>query len=169
MAKRRSETYPLDVINSQRRAWRHLVIGLVIAGVLPLAWRLSGSDGKRLLATINFTSMAAEARGVMNTVELASPPAPPGPPAPLGASPGAAVTTISPRRVEEWLRQAPASKTPPKGLRCVDGAQGWNFVCAYGLDPAQPWLRVKIGIRVSPHGIVQATPAVFLWAALPNP
>jgi hypothetical protein len=145
---------------------RRIVFWLAITTILPLAWRLSGSDGRRLFAAVNFKAMAAEAREVMKTVELASPNAPPAPPA---ASPGAAVTTVSPRMVEDWLRQAPASKTPPTGLRCVDGATGWNFVCAYGLDPAQPWLRVKIGVRVSPDGIEQATPAAFLWAALPHP
>lgn len=171
MAQLGSGADPLDVINSQRRGMRRMVIYLAITMIVPLTWHQFDSVGGRLRAALPIDARSAvdEWRAVVKTAELASPNAPPAAAATPAAGPGAAGTKISPRRVEEWLRQAPASNTPPADPRCVDDFNGWDYVCTYGPDPAQPWLRVKMGVRASPDGIVQATPAMFLWASLPRP
>ena len=78
----------------------------------------------------------------------------------------ARVVELTAAQVEQQLRAAPVSSGSPRNHTCVSGEKGWDYVCAY--SAANPRvIRMKIGVRVGPAGIVEASMPYPVYASLP--
>jgi hypothetical protein len=91
----------------------------------------------------------------------------------LLAQPSRTVAAPSPRMsahaLEQLLRSAPASNRAPRDVRCTPGQNGWDYVCTYQTDLPPPRSRLRIGVRVSSNGILQASAPHPLRTPLASP
>lgn len=76
---------------------------------------------------------------------------------------------MSAHALEQLVRNAPVSSGAPRDVRCRPGTNGWDYVCTYQTDAPHPLSRLKIGVRVSPTGILQASAPHQLQRPLPVP
>ena len=82
--------------------------------------------------------------------------------------PVAKVDRLTAAQVEQQLRVAPLSSGGPRNHYCLPGERRWDYVCAYSAaNPAV--VRMKIGVRVGPTEIVEASMPYPVYAALPPP
>ncbi len=76
---------------------------------------------------------------------------------------------MSARALEESLQSAPVSNRAPRDVRCMPGTNGWDYVCIYRTGDPFPLSRLKIGVRVSPTEILQASAPHQIESQLPVP
>ena len=82
------------------------------------------------------------------------------------AAPDAKVDKLTAAQVVQRLRSAPLSSGGPQNHYCLPGEKGWDYVCAYSAaNPAV--VRMKLGVRVGPTEIVEASMPYPFFAALP--
>jgi hypothetical protein len=143
MAYRGDTTDPLENIINRRRAESKVVLLVVGLWVLPYILRFDWSA-----FTHAFSKPAANAAPTSTAVPIGT-----------GAPSTAAVpaTKMSAAALEQLLRTAPASTGAPREVRCLPAPNGWDYVCLYQSDVPQPGTQLKIGVRVSANGIVQAS------------
>ena len=78
-------------------------------------------------------------------------------------------TKMSAANLEQLLRTAPTSRQVPRDVRCTPINQGWDYVCMYQTDVPRPQTPMKIGVRVSANGVVQASAPQPLGTPLVSP
>ena len=143
MAYRGDTTDPLENIINRQREWRKVILFLAVLWVAPSILRLDWS-----VFTRAFPEPAASAAPTSTAVPIG-----------IGAPTTAALpaTKMSAGALEQLLRTAPASTGAPRDVRCLPAPNGWDYVCLYHTDVPQPRTQLKIGVRVSANGIVQAS------------
>jgi hypothetical protein len=140
---RPDETDPLEIMIARQRFWRRALLFAILLGIVRLLMR---ADLPRIIA-------------VMSMLVAASPKAAP-------TAPVAEVDKLTAAQVEQQLRVAPLTSGAPGKNYCLPGERGWDYVCAYSAaNPAV--VRMKIGVRVGPTRIVQASMPYPFYAALP--
>ena len=145
MGYRPDDTDPLEIMIARRRMWRHALLFAFLLGIVRLLWR----PGFPKLSAMGWLLVSA---GSTTT---------PSPPAPV-----AKVVKLTAAQVEQQLRVAPVSSGSPRNHTCLPGEKGWDYVCAYSAaNPAV--IRMKIGVRVGPTEIVEASMPYPAYASLP--
>ena len=145
VAYRPGDTDPLEIMIARQRAWRRGLLIALLLGIVRLLWR-------------------ADLRQIALVASLIVPPAsttaaPP-------SVPVAKVDKLTAAQVEQQLRVAPLSSGAPRNQYCLPGEKGWDYVCAYSAaNPAA--VRMKIGVRVGPTEIVEASMPHPVYGALP--
>ena len=145
VAYRPEDTDPLEIMIARQRAWRRALLIALLLGIVRLLWR-------------------ADLRQIALVASLLLPPAsttaaPP-------SVPVAKVDKLTAAQVEQQLRVAPLSSGAPRNQYCLPGEKGWDYVCAYSAaNPAA--VRMKIGVRVGPTEIVEASMPHPVYGALP--
>jgi hypothetical protein len=142
---RPDDTDPLEIMIARQRMWRRALLFALLLGIVRLLWRpevptLVGM-GWQLVSAASTTT------------------APP-------SAPVAKVVKLTAAQVEQQLRLAPVSSAAPRNHTCLPGEKGWDYVCAYSAaNPAV--IRMKIGVRVGPTEIVEASMPYPVYASLP--
>ena len=130
---------------ARQRAWRRGLLIALLLGIVRLLWR-------------------ADPRQIALVAPLLMPPA-----STIAAPPSvpvAKVDKLTAAQVEQQLRLAPLSSGGPRNQYCLPGEKGWDYVCAYSAaNPAV--VRMKVGVRVGPTQIVEASMPHPFYAALP--
>jgi hypothetical protein len=134
------------MINRQR-ATRHVLFMLLVMWALPSLFRVDWS----VLQSV-FTG--SQANGAS--------------PATVESRTGTG-TKMSAGALEQLLRTAPASTGAPRDVHCLPATNGWDYVCQYQTDVPKPRTQLKIGVRVSVNGIVQASSPQPLTIPLVSP
>ena len=102
------------------------------------------------LLRTDYARVAAFARATAESASAAPPPI---------ASPAQQpLAVMTAQDVEQQLRLAPVSGGALRDHRCIPGApglNGWDFICSY--RDGATGTELKIGVRVGPRGIVQAS------------
>jgi len=151
------ETDPLEIMIARQRLWRYAVLFALLLGIVRLLWRhgfanLVAMGWFLFSAASAMTPSAPVSAGSRTTLS---------PPAPV-----AKVVRLTAAQVEQQLRAAPVSSGSPRNHTCVPGEKGWDYVCAYSAaNPAA--IRMKIGVRVGPTEIVEASMPYPVYASLP--
>ena len=145
MGYRPDATDPLEITIAHQHLWRRVLLFVLLLWIVPLLWRPEflrlGAVGWLLVSAASTTT--------------------PSPPAPV-----AKVVKLTAAQVEQQLRVAPVSSGSPRNHTCVPGEKGWDYVCAYSAaNPAV--IRMKIGVRVGPTEIVEASMPYPIYASLP--
>jgi hypothetical protein len=141
VAYRPDETDPLEIMIARQRMWRRALLFAVLLGFVRLLWRV---DPRQIALLVSLAVSPA------STQAAAPAPAP----------------KLSAAQVEQHLRQAPLSSGGPRNHYCLPGEKGWDYVCAYSAaNPAVA--RMKVGVRVSPTEILEASMPYPFYAALP--
>ena len=145
VAYRPGDTDPLEIMIARQRAWRRALLIAFLLGIVRLLWR-------------------ADLRQIALVAPLLMPPA-----STIAAPPSvpvAKVDKLTAAQVEQQLRLAPLSSGGPRNQYCLPGEKGWDYVCAYSAaNPAV--VRMKVGVRVGPTQIVEASMPHPFYAALP--
>lgn len=160
MGYRPDDTDPLEIMIARQRMWRRALLFALLLAMVRLVWR---TDFLKLAGMGWLLVSAASA-----TASSATPPSPTTPSATtaLPAAPVANVVKLTAAQVEQQLRAAPLSSGSPRNHTCLPGEKGWDYVCAYSAaNPAV--IRMKIGVRVDPTGIVEASMPYPVYASLP--
>lgn len=145
MGYRPDVTDPLEIIIAQRRLLWRVLLFVLLLGIVRLVWRPE------------FPKLIAMGWLLVSAASTTTPP----PPAPV-----AKVVKLTAAQVEQQLRVAPVSSGSPRSHTCVAGEKGWDYVCAYSAaNPAV--IRMKIGVRVGPTEIVEASMPYPVYASLP--
>ena len=151
------DTDPLEIMIARQRMWRYAVLFAFLLGTVRLLWRHGFPN---LVAMGWFLFSAASAMTPSAPVSVGSTTTP-SPPAPV-----AKVVKLTAIQVEQQLRAAPVSSGSPRNHTCLPGEKGWDYVCAYSAaNPAV--IRLKIGVRVGPTEIVEASMPYPIYASLP--
>jgi hypothetical protein len=151
------ETDPLEIMIARQRLWRYAVVFALLLGIVRLLWRHGFAN---LVAMGWFLFSAASAMTPSAPVSAGSTTTL-SPPAPV-----AKVVRLTAAQVEQQLRAAPVSSGSPRNHTCVPGEKGWDYVCAYSAaNPAA--IRMKIGVRVGPTEIMEASMPYPVYASLP--
>ena len=151
------ETDPLEIMIARQRLWRYAVLFALLLGIVRLLWRHGFAN---LVAMGWFLFSAASAMTPSAPVSAGSTTTL-SPPAPV-----ANVVKLTAAQVEQQLRAAPVSSGSPRNHTCLAGEKGWDYVCAYSAaNPAA--IRMKIGVRVGPTEIVEASMPYPVYASLP--
>jgi hypothetical protein len=156
MAYRGDTTDPLQNIINGQQASRKVILLLVVLWVAPSILRFGWFAFTRA-----FPQPAANAAPTSTAVPIGT-----------GVPSRAAVPAtrkMSAGALEQLLRRAPASQRPPQNVRCLPAPNGWDYVCVYHTDVPQPGTQLKIGVRVSAIGIVQASAPQPLGTSLVSP
>jgi hypothetical protein len=163
MAYRGDTTDPLENMINQRRGSNRMILWLALFFVVPSLFQGVFSVFQRAL-------FEAPARSAPPTI-TAAPPATVAPArtAAAGTRISAGGTKMSAANLEQLLRTAPTSKQVPRDVRCTPINQGWDYVCMYQTDVPRPQTPMKIGVRVSANGVVQASAPQPLGTPLVSP
>ena len=116
MAYRGDETDPLEIIIAQRRFMRRMLMGALLAMVLP--WWVH--PGNLLLWLLRPYAHAA--------VAVAPPP------------------RMTAAQVEDRLRLSPAVIGAPREARCHSGHDGWDYFCTYRPDPTSMLFQIGVHV-----------------------
>ena len=150
MAYRGDKTDPLEnTIQSRRWMFRWVLISLVMM----LAWHVIP-----ILGRVDLSRLASPRPGPSESIEAPSP----------KMSARALSPKMSAQALEKLLRNAPVSGEAARNVRCLPGTNGWDYVCLYQTDAPYPLSRLKIGVRVSPDRILQASSPHTLQKQLPH-
>jgi len=145
MAYRGDTTDPLENMIKRRHGSNRMIVRLALMFVVLLIFQSVYSM---------FQQSLSQARTETPLTSTAVPPTTAAP-GTRGSSTGG--TKMSAADLEQLLRSAPASKQAPQDVRCLPIPDGWDYVCVYQSDVPQPRTQLKIGVRVSANGIVQAS------------
>ena len=130
---------------ARQRMWRNALLFAFLLGIVRLLLHPQFP---------NFLGVSWELASAVSTIP-ASP-----------AAPVATVAKLTAAQVEQQLRLAPVSRGAPRNHTCLPGEKGWDYVCAYSAaDPTV--IRMKIGVRVGPTEIVEASMPYPVYASLP--
>jgi hypothetical protein len=151
------DTDPLEIMMARQRMWRYAVLAALLLGIV----RLLSRHGLPNLVAMGWFLFSAASAVTPSAPVSAGSTTTPAPPAPV-----ANVVKLTAAQVEQQLRAAPVSSGSPRNHTCLPGEKGWDYVCAYSAaNPAA--IRMKIGVRVGPTGIVEASMPYPVYASLP--
>lgn len=155
MGYRPDDTDPLEIMIARQRMWRRALLFALLFGMVRLVWR---TDFAKLVGIGWLLASATSATTSSATNPSRTIPSP--------VAPVAKVVKLTAAQVEQRLRAAPLSSGSPRNHTCRPGEKGWDYVCAYrAANPAAA--RMKIGVRVGPTEIVEASMPYPLYASLP--
>jgi len=143
---------------ARQRLWRRAVLSALLLVIVRFLWR---ADYPKLIA-IGWLLVSAVSAPASSTTT----PSPAAPVANVVKLPATQLVKPTAAQVEQQLRAAPVSSGAPRNHTCLPGEKGWDYVCAYSAaNPAV--IRMKIGVRVGPTGIVEASMPYPVYASLP--
>jgi len=142
---RPDDTDPLEIMIARQSMWRRVLLFVLLLGIVRLLWRPE------------FPKLVGMGWLLVSAASTTTP----SPPTPV-----AKVVKLTAAQVEQQLRVTPVSTGSPRNHTCVPGEKGWDYVCAYSAaNPAV--IRMKIGVRVGPTEIVEASMPYPVYASLP--
>ena len=145
---RPDDTDPLEIMIARQRMWRRALLFALLLGIVRLVWRPE------------FTKLVGMGWLIVSAASTTTPS-----PTPAEV---AKVVKLTAAQVEQQLRLTPVSIGSPRNHACLPGEKGWDYVCAYSAaNPAV--IRMKIGVRVGPTEIVEASMPYPVYASLPPP
>jgi hypothetical protein len=151
MAYRGDTTDPLENIINQRGGSNRMILLLALFFVVPSVFQ-------GIFSIFEHALFVAPVKSVPPTI-TAAPPATVAPArtAAAGTRVSASGTKMSAAKLVQLLRTAPTSRQVPRDVHCTPINQGWDYVCMYQTDFPRPQTSMKIGVRVSANGVVQAS------------